>query len=536
MLWRALTLPNFSGAGLHGYLDGTMAAPAKTIVQGTGAAATTIANPAYATWWTQDQRVLGLLLGSISPEISCQLIGKNTAAAVWEAVHSMFGAQSRANVRHLRRQIQGLKRLDAPAGEYMNKVRVLADTMAAAGEPLSDDAVIDYMLTGLGPEFNPLAASMIRDNSDVSLSDFYSHVLSYESMIRAQQADAQVEDWSSSANAVSRPGPFSNTGQSRPSNGYSTGQGGGGGRPPAGGPPQQGQVYNNYRPSDNSGGGQQNHGGGGRNGGNGRNRQRPRCQLCNIWGHVAGDCRNRYNPEFKTNTQRSGNAASTSTAPSSTDTPPWLMDSGATDHLTSHLERLQFHDRYGGKDQVHVANGAGLSISHIGHSSLAGSSLQLKNILHVPHISKNLLSVYRLVSDNDVFVEFHRTFFCVKDKATRKVLLHGRSEGGLYPIPFRRASSSSPPRHALSAKVSTTQWHQRLGHPANNVVQTIVRQNNLSCSSSDNPVLVCDACQRGKSHQLSYSASYRVSTMPLELVHSDVWGQLVLPLGGTSIT
>ena len=54
MLWRALTLPNFSGAGLHGYLDGTMTAPAKTITQGTGAAATTVANPAYAAWWTQD--------------------------------------------------------------------------------------------------------------------------------------------------------------------------------------------------------------------------------------------------------------------------------------------------------------------------------------------------------------------------------------------------------------------------------------------------------------------------------------------------
>jgi hypothetical protein len=66
---------------------------------------------------------------------------------------------------------------------------------------------------------------------------------------------------------------------------------------------------------------------------------------------------------------------------------------------------------------IQVANGAGLSISHIGHSILAGSSLKLQNILHVPHISKHLLSVYRLVSDNDVFVEFHRHFFCVKTRS-----------------------------------------------------------------------------------------------------------------------
>jgi hypothetical protein len=116
------------------------------------------------------------------------------------------------------------------------------------------------------------------------------------------------------------------------------------------------------------------------------------------------------------------------------------MDTGATDHLTSDLNRLQIHERYGGKDQVQVANGAGLSISHIGHSKLAGSSLHLRDILHVPHISKHLLSVYRLVCDNNVFVEFHKFFFLVKDKATKKILLHGRSHGGLYPIPLSRAA------------------------------------------------------------------------------------------------
>ena len=35
---------------------------------------------------------------------------------------------------------------------------------------------------------------------------------------------------------------------------------------------------------------------------------------------------------------------------------------------------------------------------------------------------------------------------------------------------------------------------------------------------------MCDACQRGKSRQLSYTDSSRVSTIPLELIRSDVWG------------
>jgi hypothetical protein len=75
-------------------------------------------------------------------------------------------------------------------------------------------------------------------------------------------------------------------------------------------------------------------------------------------------------------------------------------------------------ERYGGADHVQVANGAGFSIAHIGHSSLAGSSTLLKNILHVPHLSTHFLSVNRLSFDNDMFVEFHHHFFCVKDKDT----------------------------------------------------------------------------------------------------------------------
>jgi histone deacetylase 1/2 len=172
-----------------------------------------------------------------------------------------------------------------------------------------------------------------------------------------------------------------------------------------------------------------------------------------------------------------------------------------------------------------------LSISHIGHSSLPGSSLKLKNILHVPQIHQHLLSVYRLVSDNKVFVEFHKFFFLVKDKVTKKVLLHGRSRDGLYPVPFGRVPPSTPRRASSGVKTSSPHWHRRLGHPTNNVIQTIVRQNDLVCSSN-NQTSVCDACQCAKSRQLSYSNSHRVSTAPLELIHSDVWGPAIASSGG----
>jgi histone deacetylase 1/2 len=73
------------------------------------------------------------------------------------------------------------------------------------------------------------------------------------------------------------------------------------------------------------------------------------------------------------------------------------------------LEKLAVRDRYNGSEQIHTANGAGMQISHIGHSTIhtLSRSLNLKNILHVPSSKKNLLSVHRLASNNNVFLEFH---------------------------------------------------------------------------------------------------------------------------------
>jgi hypothetical protein len=128
-----------------------------------------------------------------------------------------------------------------------------------------------------------------------------------------------------------------------------------------------------------------------------------------------------------------------------------------------------------------VANGSGLSISHIGHSMLPGSNrpLYLCHILHVPGISKHLLSIQHLVHDNNAFVELHSSLFCMNDQATQRILLHGRSCHSLYPVPCP-VSSASLPSHAALSSVTTSAdlWHCRLGHPSSSVVELVIRSNN----------------------------------------------------------
>jgi hypothetical protein len=99
----------------------------------------------------------------------------------------------------------------------------------------------------------------------------------------------------------------------------------------------------------------------------------------------------------------------------------------------------------------------------------------------------------------------------------RKVLLREPCRGGLYPLPHQLPSPTQ--KLILSTiKPSSDRWHLRLGHPAQNIVLRVIRDNNLSCSVLGPRESVCDACLHGKAHQLPYPVSTSRSTAPLDLI------------------
>lgn len=174
-----------------------------------------------------------------------------------------------------------------------------------------------------------------------------------------------------------------------------------------------------------------------------------------------------------------------------------------------------------------------MKISQIGRSVVhtPNRDLVLNNVLYVPQANKNLASVHRLTSDNHAFIEYHPNYFLIKDQATRKTLLRGNCEGGLYPLKFR----SSTNKLACGAiKSSSYRWHSHLGHPSSAVVHQILSKNHISFVPGLNKGAVCDTCQKGKSHQLPYPRSSSASSSPLELVFFDAWGPAPTSMGKNS--
>ncbi|KAE8690317.1 Protein NLP5 [Hibiscus syriacus] len=129
-----------------------------------------------------------------------------------------------------------------------------------------------------------------------------------------------------------------------------------------------------------------------------------------------------------------------------------------------------------------MGNGEEVSITHIERGKLVTKSrvLQLDNVLCVPSIKKNLLSISQLTRENNVFVEFHSSECLVKDSQPHATLLRGkRTSDRLYkfqPLFFEVYDIDG---QCVENNISQTQgslvlWHQRFGHPSLGVLKNVL--------------------------------------------------------------
>ncbi|KAJ0039048.1 hypothetical protein Pint_22927 [Pistacia integerrima] len=196
----------------------------------------------------------------------------------------------------------------------------------------------------------------------------------------------------------------------------------------------------------------------------------------------------------------------------------WIMDSGASHHITSDLQNMAIHSDYVGNDGIIIGDGSGILITHTGSTTLSScnSTFQLNNVLCAPSIKKNLISVSQFCKQNNTSIEFFPNNFVVKDLSTGASLAKGRSNGNVYE--WQQSSSQL----FLSTKGSLNQWHRRLGHPSNRILHQITSHHSLKISKS--PISNCNSCLCNKSHRLPFGPNTLSSSRPLELIYSDVWG------------
>lgn len=192
-----------------------------------------------------------------------------------------------------------------------------------------------------------------------------------------------------------------------------------------------------------------------------------RCQWCNVKRNVLSQCqtfRQQHpsvpppprDPPAYTGQARANTAAA---GPSQTG---FLVDSGATHHVTNDLANLALHHLYTGPDSLFMGNGSGLNISHSG--TLLLNDLSLSNALCVPSMKQNIIYVSKLTKQTDSAVVFLPNSFYVKDLQTNQTTHKGPCVDELYLWP-----ATSPSVHTESS----ASWHHKLGHPSSSIFKFI---------------------------------------------------------------
>jgi hypothetical protein len=169
---------------------------------------------------------------------------------------------------------------------------------------------------------------------------------------------------------------------------------------------------------------------------------------------------------------------------------------------------------------VTVDNDASMPITISGRTFLhmpSGYSI-LNDVLHVPKLVRNLLSVHKFTRDNFCSIEFDPFGFSVKDLRTKTMIFCCNSFGDLYTMP--------PPTKAnkvfafLSTVVTAKVWHRCLGHPSRDATTSL--QCMLAIPPDKLSSNLCHTCQIGKHARLLYSTSTSVTTTTFDLVHCDL--------------
>ncbi|KAK1693430.1 hypothetical protein QYE76_010127 [Lolium multiflorum] len=317
LYWRAQILPLLRSRRLDGFVDGSLPCLSRTVAALTANGTRVEAeNPLYAAWVAQDQAIVSALQSSITKGVTGLVLFAATSYDIWRTFEQSYAQQSVARGNDLRRQLGDCKKLNSSAHDYFNKIKTISNTLTSIGQPLRDSEFVEHVLHGLDKEYDNLVEHVEDRITPILPLELYTRLLATERRVEARRQEASVvHDFA--AHAAYRGAP---------------------------------------------------------SGGRGRGALRPRwpaCWRCGSLAHLANgslahQLRHPRRNFLGIGNDGRGNEKQAAIAdsysgytPSFAIDPTWYFDTGATDHMTSEMGKLNSNEPYRGQDKVRTADGSG---------------------------------------------------------------------------------------------------------------------------------------------------------------------------------
>ena len=112
----------------------------------------------------------------------------------------------------------------------------------------------------------------------------------------------------------------------------------------------------------------------------------------------------------------------------------WIVDSGASDHMTGSANLFSSYKRCDGDMRITVADGTSFLVAGIGDVNLCG--LSLKYVLYDPNLKHNLISVSKISKDQNCAVTLSPNGCEFQDLDLGMMISNAEERSGLYFFPW----------------------------------------------------------------------------------------------------
>lgn len=261
------------------------------------------------------------------------------------------------------------------------------------------------------------------------------------------------------------------------------------------------------------------------------------CNYCKKPGHIMKDCfklRNRRKMEESSNSRKKPNSfanqdshegtTQSEVAMAATESnlnSSWLIDSGASRHMTSRREWFSEYKELEEPKSIILGNNE--TIYAIGEGTINTTLRPIKDVLYVPLVSQNLFSIMSAVRHGiEVVHKDESVLFSDQSGIFMKGYLSGKS----YQLDLEIILENP-----ITACIALTidEWHERFGHISHQKIKDMAKSNVVEglVLKQGPDVVQCNHCALNKGHSASHaSRSTERTAMPGAALHFDTVGPI----------
>jgi len=268
------------------------------------------------------------------------------------------------------------------------------------------------------------------------------------------------------------------------------------------------------------------------------NTYKPICKKCNRTGHKTANCWSKTKTKSKENSFKVEPVCLSVNNETEPNDFLWCLDSGSTSHMCSNKHKYLELEESSEQGVLKLASkNLSSPIKGSGHVelNLVQGNISLPNVLYVPDLTSNLLSVSK-ITDKGYTVVF-RKHDAVITNTNDEIILKANKTNGLYYVneAHEVKFDTNVENQQVCNKTEIYDWHSKLGHlNVKSLMKAKETLQGIDFNSKDS-LDDCEVCIKGKlTRKPFHTSDNQRTTQPLEIVHSDVCGPFNTPsLGGS---